>query len=150
MKKFLLIIFTVLFTCLNAEAVQQVFFNNTGAPIRTNYGYGRYRTPYNYGYNAPYRYRRMPAHPRYYPNYRYPALARSAYRYFNPYRMGYYNPYYGYGMPYARKRYSVVNPTITRREPMSTLDKSYIVPSNYHKRVTCGGVTYYGAMNPCK
>lgn len=150
MKKFLLIIFTVLFTCLNAEAVQQVFFNNAGAPIRTNYGYGRYRTPYNYGYNAPYRYRRMPAHPRYYPNYRYPALARSAYRYFNPYRMGYYNPYYGYGMPYARKRYSVVNPTITRREPMSTLDKSYIVPSNCHKRVTCGGVTYYGAMNPCK
>ena len=148
MKKIFLAMCMVFFTCLNVQAVQYVRFNNAGAPISTSYGYN-YRNPYNYGYNAPYRYsRRLPAQPRYYYTPRYPAVTRSAYnRYFNPYRMGYYNPYYGYGIP---RRYSVNYTPVSRREPMSHLDKNYIVPSNYYQRVTCGGVTYYGKMNPCK
>lgn len=148
MKKILLMVCLVFFTCTNAQAVQQMVFHNMN---NSPYRYG-YRNPYNYGYNAPYNYiRRVPARRRYGYTPRYPALTRYARRYYEPYRYGYYNPYYNpYYSPYARKRYRVNTVNVSRREPLSRFDRNYVIPNNYNKKVYCGGVTYYGGMNPCR
>lgn len=53
MKKFLLMVFVIFFTCIEANATSQVFFTNTGRPsYRVSGAYRSVRPMHNFGSNA--------------------------------------------------------------------------------------------------
>lgn len=89
MKKFILTLIIIMFSCLSANATSQVFYTNTSKPSHISYGTRPIRSIDNFGYNAEF----LPQNNPYYrrPHYRYNrrfaqpakccARPRSAYKY---------------------------------------------------------------------
>lgn len=143
MKKLVLSLLVIGFTCQSVFAVQQIFYNNAGTPLYGSNNY-RFRPPVPPVYGRPYaRYPKRYARP-------VTSFARPARPVRRPpyYHYGYQNPW-DYMYPY-NSYYVNTSAKITEKEPLSRFDKNYVIPNSMQKKVSCGGITYYSSVNPCQ
>lgn len=159
MRNFITSIITLLgvscMTCSSVLATQQIFYNSVGSgvPSYTTDGFGNMQNINNFGSNVPKVVTRpiypivgcaRPAQPVRccarprppYPPYMTHRDAIMARTYYRRYPM-----YYQY--------YTTKAPT-KEKETLSRFDKNYIIPSSSQKKVSCGGMTYYNSVNPCR
>ncbi len=162
MKKFLtsiIVLFSIIgITCPSVSATQQIFYNSagTGVPSSMMDGFGNMQNLNNFGANAPYAVTR-PVRPVYpiarcarpvqparccagprppfppYMNHRDMIMARTYYRRYPVYQ-----------------RYYTINTPAKQKETISRFDKNYVIPLSSQKKVSCGGMTYYNSVNPCR
>lgn len=145
MKKFILSLVIILFSCLSANATSQVFFTNTGRPSHISYGSGPRKSIDNFGYNAgflpqnnPYYYRRSHHYQR---RFAHPARCcakpRSAYKYSHNHANITYRTQ-------QRKAYTTQRVQSSPRknnQTISRFDKNYnLSPS---KKISTNGVIFY-------
>lgn len=152
MKKFILLICFLIITCPIANSATQVYYDVTGQPsYMENYGpivkpmAGPYIQPpkiypqpgihYRTGYSRP--------------NKRY---AQPKKRLAKPItRLAHKRPDYIYTSDYQNKVKDInQNPSTekTKDSTISRFDKNYQITQT--KKVSCGGITYYGIQNLCK
>lgn len=145
--------------CPSTFATQQIFYNSagTGVPSQMMDGFGNMQNINNFGANAPYVVTR-PVRPVY-------PIARCA-RPVQPARCCAaprppFPPYMTHRdmimtRTYNRRYYPVYQPYYTvktpakQKETISRFDKNYVIPSSSQKKVSCGGMTYYNSVNPCR
>ena len=146
MKKFILSLIILMFSCLSASATSQVFFTNTGRPSHISYGTSPIRSIDNFGYNAGF----LPQNNPYYyrtTNYRYErgfarparccAKPRSAYKYNHNYE----------NINYRTKQRKIATTqrvqSIPRKntQTISRFDKNYSLTPT--KKISTNGITFY-------
>lgn len=152
MRKIFLTLFLVIFASLNANATTQVYYTNTGVPAYISHGTHPARSINNFGYNAGF----LPPHNRigyrYERNFARPINHRCA----KPRTTHIYTHNHSIIMDRTYKRKQIMEmrkqsyrTSSYKQAPQpSRFDKNYQINSN--KRISCGGVTYYGANQICK